>query len=192
MNRLIINFLNIFLVFVLVGQSGVSYAAYRRVNKNLSYLVKNKAVQVAIGKFDKQDDVQYSKEDFIKFLTEELTRHFSNEIKVVSAESEADIVIQGNIKEYYYSEKDPIDNLVGSAAIVLDVIKQDSYGRMQVEIIVYNSKTKKTLWDHLVVATVTRSSMTAKESYALVGRRLAKQVVTKCFGISKNRHHSEM
>lgn len=192
MGKLIMNLLSIFLVFVLVDQSLLSYAAYRRADKNLSYLVRNKAVQVAIGKFDKKNDVQYSAEDLIKFLTEELTRRFSNKIKIVSTESEADIVIQGNIKEYYYTEKDPIDNLVGSAAIVLDVIKQDSYGRMQAEIIVYNSKTKKTLLDQLVVATVTRSSMTAKESYEVVGRRLAKQVVVKCFGISKNRHHSEM
>lgn len=156
-----------------------------RREKSLYYLAKaNRPIKVYMGKFiDSSGSEKINPEEFARVFgqTLEARKDIYIQFKLVENPDEADISISGEIKEYKYSEHDPIDMFMSTYTLILDAMVSQNYVGMIVNYTVKNPKTNKVLWSRRLRPSVTKPDMSEAQSTPLIMEEAAKQFVSKCF-----------
>jgi len=114
-------------------------------------------------------------------LSKALDSRKSINFKTVGEKKNADIVIDTVIKEFIWTEDDPIDMITGAAAVAIDALKQENYGRVQAEFTVSNAKTGKVIWSDVEKATITDEKMSESESIGRLNERLVYVFIREAF-----------
>ena len=107
--------------------------------------------------------------------------HERKSIHFVPAASGADsrLVVQAEIKGFTFSETDPVDMLVGAAAIALDAAKVEHFASIEADFTV--REAGRVRWSDRVRATITDEKMTEPESRTRILERAAHVFVTQAF-----------
>jgi len=162
-----------------------------RREKSLYYLAKAKRpIKVYMGKFinssgsEKIDPGKFAR---VFGQTLEARKDIYIQFKLVENPDEADISISGEIKEYKYSEHDPIDMFMSTYTLILDAMTTQNYVGMVVNYTVKDPKTNKVLWSRRLRPSVTKSDMSEDQSTPLIIEKAANQFVSKCFKRPKRR-----
>jgi len=104
---------------------------------------------------------------------------------IVKSDQEADLIIKGNVKSFYYTANDPIDVFV-PVALVADLLVNKGYARLKFDISVFSTEKNKIVWGKKLKATLSEVGMTADDSVNLIMERAAKIFIRKCFGKPKS------
>lgn len=112
-------------------------------------------------------------------IKEALIARRSHAFEVVRSEASADIIIEVDIIEYFWTEKDPVEAVFPPAAAAIDGAREENYARIMANIMVKSAKNSKKLWSDKIRSALTDDTMTKKESYGLVAERLAKDFVAR-------------
>ncbi len=116
-----------------------------------------------------------------KAFTERKSIHF----KVVPAAEEAEYVLDTEVKGFTFSESDPVDMLMGAAAIALDTATIDHYGTTETTFTLKDAKAGRTVWTDTLRASVTDHTMTEAESHVKVSEKLGEMLMRTAFGKKK-------
>jgi len=162
-----------------------------RREKSLYYLAKAKRpIKVYMGKFiNSSGSEKIDPENFARVFgqTLEARKDIYIQFKLAENPDEADISISGEIKEYKYSETDPIDMFMSTYTLILDAMSSQNYVGMAVNYTVKDPKTNKVLWSRRLRPSVTKSVMSEDQSTPLIIEKAANQFVSKCFKKPKRR-----
>ncbi len=101
---------------------------------------------------------------------------------IVETPEEADIRIDTTIQGFFWTNSDPIDVLIGAAAIAIDTAVVEDYASLQALVTITDMKTSRVLWQDQMNASVTKKPMSQVESLPLVSDDFAKGFVIKSFG----------
>ncbi len=153
---------------------------------NLYPLFHDKIVKVFVNEI--KDSTQEHEVDpkLVKTKIEDaLKKRKSINFQIVDDPSNADILIDAQLNGFMWTDHDPVDMLVGTAAIAYDIATIEDYASLDATLSVVDAKNKKALWKERLNASVTKKPMPRQESVPLVSEELAKLFIKNCF--SKNR-----
>lgn len=125
-----------------------------------------------------------------KDLENALATRMNLDFDIVGAPEAADIIVGCNITEFYWTDEDPIDNITGTAAIVMDYIQKDDYGRIQAVFTVNDREKGSVIWERLLKATITSKSMLEEESIHLLNERIISIFERECLSSKHGRGSS--
>ncbi len=126
---------------------------------------------------DKKADLAGIKAEIEKKLKDRKSITF----QTVDSKEDAGIAIDADIKEFFWSNHDPVDMIVGIGAAAMDAAVQENYSRMQAVFTVTDVRTKKVIWQEKVMATITSKTMTEKDSVPMMSEDVAKAFVKRAF-----------
>ena len=109
----------------------------------------------------------------------------STRFQIASASENADILIETAVTEYYWTNHDPVDMLVGIGATAMDAAVVENYARLQADMIVKDAKKGSVLWRDRLMATITGGKLTEENAPDLINEDLGKVFVRTCFGKKK-------
>ena len=159
-------------------ESGNLYDAYGRSGKVKIY-VDELTDESGTGKMD------------LAGLKAALIKSFSGRksvaIEPVSDRKDADLVVAANVTEYYWTEHDPTDFLVGLGGTIYDAMTQEHYARLQAVFTVSDARTNRVAWHEKLKTTVTDATMTEAESVGRVNEGISKVFIKECFGKKRAR-----
>ena len=118
-------------------------------------------------------------EEIKKNIEKALTGRRSHAFEIVTSQASADIIVEVDVVEYYWTEKDPVEAIFPPAAAAIDAAKEENYARLAANIIVNNAKNGKKLWKDKIRSAITDDTMTKEESYGLTAERLGKDFVSR-------------
>lgn len=179
---------NLFLVLVFITSllySGEAYARRRGTILDFfedKYVIKAYVSDMVNSCGDDKIDVKDLKSGIEKALDSRRSHTF----KIVSEETEADIIINTEIVEYLWTEEDPVDMIMGIATVV-DAAVQDNYARMQIVFTVIDAKDGAQLWREKLQSTITNATMTEEESYSMSNENIVKVFIRKLFAKPRRR-----
>lgn len=130
---------------------------------------------------DKKLDVAGLKTEIEKALAARKSIQF----KVVNQASEAEYTLNGSIKDFGWSDHDPVDMLMGTAAIAVDAAKVEDYAFMIGDFSLKETKSGQLIWKNEVRATVTKGGMSEKDSLPLINEDMADILIRSAFGKKK-------
>ncbi len=134
---------------------------------------------------DPVDTTQEKKVDLkdLKAKFEEaLKNRKSIRFEVVPTREAAQIAVDCQVSELYWTDHDPVDMLMGAASAAYDAMTVEAYARMQAAVTVADVKQSRTIWEDKLIATVTKKDMSQADSAALINEDMAKGFVRACFG----------
>ncbi len=162
--------------------------AYSTDGENLFQLFEGKSVSVYVD--DVKDTTQGHELDSALVRTklrEALRNRKSIHFQIVDRPEEAQIIIKTELKEFMWTDHDPVDMLAGVGMAAMDVAIIEDYARIQADIMVTEGRSKKVLWKYSVMATITQKPMSRTESIPLVTANLAKVFIKECFSRKSRR-----
>lgn len=115
-----------------------------------------------------------------KTLENALAARMTINFAIVSNKKDADVIINFDVVEFLWTDKDPIDSITGIGAIAMDAAIQENYGRIQAEVSVIKAKDQKVMWKRKIKATITDKNMSEGESVDLLNKRLVKMFMKEC------------
>ncbi len=121
-----------------------------------------------------------------KILENQLKTRMTINFNIVDSRDMADIIINCEVLEYFWTEDDPLDTW-GAAAMAIDVAKKENYSRMEALFTVTNAKNGKIILEEKLRATITDDGMSEEDSISMINERIAKIFIRKCFGKPKNK-----
>ena len=156
---------------------------------NLYPLFHDKSVKIYVADVTDATKEHESDAKLIKSKIEEaLKNRKSIQFEIVQDPAAAELLVTANVTEFYWTDHDPVDMLMGAAATAYDIATVEDYARLQAAISVTDAKSKKELWkDEHLVATVTKKPMPKNESVPLVSAELAKVFIRDCFSKSRSK-----
>ncbi len=177
------------ILFSLILSLLFATSVFASMTGNLYLLFHDKTLVVYVA--DVKDSTQGHEVDakLIKIKIEEaLKKRKSITFQITQDPAGADILVDTEVKEFMWTDHDPVDMLMGAAASAYDLATVEDYARLQADMAVIEVKSKKQLWKDHTMATVTKKPMPRNESIPLVAEELAKVFVKNCFskGRSKN------
>ena len=122
------------------------------------------------------------REAFKKALEDTLLARKSIKFQIAPKPSEADLTVDTKITEYYWTDHDPVDMLVGVGGTALDAARVEKYARLQAVLTVTDAKTSRLLWTDKLIATITGDGLTQEEGPARISKDMAEIFVRTCFG----------
>ncbi|MFH1867492.1 MAG: hypothetical protein ABH843_00850 [Candidatus Omnitrophota bacterium] len=120
-------------------------------------------------------------DDLKEKLKDILDNRESINFEVTENNEEADIIIDCDVTKYHWKADDPIDMIVGTAAIAYDALTSENYAYMEAMLTVSDVKTKKQLWEKRLKIDLTRKNMSMEESLPLINERAVKIFMRDCF-----------
>ena len=165
-------------VFFSIFLAAVSWA----VPQSLYPLLDGKTVKVFIA--EPKDSTKEHETDpkALKAKIEDaLVKRKSIAFEAVKDAQAADLLIETNIQEFMWTEHGPVDMLMGVSTAVIDAMTVREYARIQADMTVTDTKSKKELWKYRVMARVKKSPMTRAESIPLVQQEFARTFAKLCF-----------
>jgi len=140
-------------------------------------MVKTYVAPVTDSTGEGRADVRSLRETIESFMMARMTINFN----IVQEASSSDIIIGCDVVEYFWTDKDPIDNITGTVAVAWDAINRQNYARMTAVFTVMDAKTKDILWKKKIKATITDEFMTPDESVKMVNERITKIFMRDAF-----------
>ncbi len=122
-----------------------------------------------------------------KLIEEALVARKSIQFEVVPAREAAEVAVETEIAEYFWTDHDPVDMIMGAGGAAYDAVTVEHYARIQANMTVKDAKTGRALWKDKVMATVTDAKMPEAEGPKLAGQKLAQDFVADAFGKKKGR-----
>jgi hypothetical protein len=145
-------------------------------------------IKVFLGKFTNESgQSQINASDFEKRFEEALENRKSVPFKMVPAASESDVQISCAIKNYMYSETDPITSYGGAAIFLLDAATAENYVEMTGDFSVIDTKSGSVLLREPFKSFI-KHPMTPEESVPLIYEKLSREFLAKSFGKPKKDH----
>ncbi|MCK9554926.1 hypothetical protein M0R36_03790 [bacterium] len=173
-------------LFVLSADTAVA----RRNERRLTDYVNNLEVcKVCIMDFkNSSGNADAGPEVQKQILVNALQKRTSHNFMIVADPSEADIVVNADIKKFLYSEEDPVyDGIIGvgmtpvnPVGLAMDIAIDQNYVENEIEYDITDGKGRK-LWHGDVGSNVTKSDMPLNEAVQFVGERSARNLFLKCF-----------
>jgi len=176
------------MIFALVFITLFSYEASARKKDNLYEkfskrgVVKTYVAPISEPAIETNPDVK----NLRKVLEDQLTVRMSINFDIVDSADEADIIIDCEILEYFWTEEDPIDTW-GWAAMAIDAAKKENYSRMEAVFTVTDAKKGKVILERKIRGMITDDSMSEEESVSMINERIVKIFIIKCFGKPRKR-----
>ncbi len=124
---------------------------------------------------------------FKKELESALAARKSIRFQMLPSPEGADLTIDVQITEYYWTDHDPVDMLMGVGATAMDAARTENYARLQAVFTVRAAKTQKTLWSDKLMATITGGDLTKENGPAMIAKELGQVFVRSCFGKKRTR-----
>jgi len=165
----------LFLSLVFLGSS---YA--RRAKSIYDLFEKNPLLKVYISDIknssgDRKLDLRKIKRE----VENGFSRRKSHRFMVMATDREADIVIDIDVVEYYFTLTDPVDMVIGIIGIAADAAKTDHYARLQANCTVTDTTNNRVVWEEKVLSTKNHSTMTKEESYDIMYEEFAKSFLRR-------------
>ena len=148
------------------------------------YKMFSKKDQVKVFVHDAKDASHAQKVDLGELkreIEDALTSRRSINFEMVSNKEDADILIDCNVKEFVWMKEDPMDDVHGIEAIVLDAVITCNYARLQAIFTVKDGPSGKVLWKRTIKATLTEKDMDEAKSMPMANERVIKVFMRKCF-----------
>ncbi len=123
-----------------------------------------------------------------QMLINALQKRTSHNFMIVGNPSEADIVVNADVKKFLYSEEDPVyDGIIGvgmtpvnPVGLAMDVAIDQNYVENEIGYDITDGRGRE-LWRGKVSSNVTKSDMPLDDAVRLVGERAARNLFLKCF-----------
>jgi hypothetical protein len=125
---------------------------------------------------DKKADIVGLKAAIEKAFTERKSIHF----KPVTDPKDAKIKITVDVKNYYWSDHDPVDMLVGVGATAMDAAMIEDYAFMEADAKIMDAKGSP-LWSQNLISTVTKKPMSPEQALPLINEDFAKNLLKNAF-----------
>ncbi len=149
---------------------------------------KKPSVRVAVAlPTDVSEQKSVSTSGLKKELESALAARKSIRFQTLPSLEGADLTIDVQITEYYWTDHDPVDMLMGVGATAMDAALVENYARLQAVFTVTDVKTQKTLWNDTLMATITGKGLTKENGPAMIAKELAQVFVRSCFGKKRAR-----
>lgn len=151
--------------------------------KNLNSLVTDeKSLKVYLGDFTSQSE-KVPAETMKNILKETLAGRNKEHFIITDKKENSDVIVSWNLTSYKYSNKDPIDNVVGgTTALIVDAMVDQNYAQVQIEYTVTRTKDMKKLWYRKEAISVTQTIMPEPDSIPKVLKEASKRFIYLCFG----------
>ena len=85
---------------------------------------------------------------------------------------EADIIMDCDITEFFWTDTDPVDDITGIGPILLDSAMKESYGRLTCVFTITDAQTGKVLWESKLKATITGNHITSENAAVMLSDRI--------------------
>ena len=150
---------------------------------NLYNLFRKKAVtKVYIPPIENASDSSKAGTDaLMQELKDALINRKSIVFKIVDKKEDSDIVISCNLVTFLWSDKDPIDFIVGVYGVAYDALTTENYAFQEVVFTVTDTKKAKILWSKKLKIEYTKKSMTEDESIPLINKKTVRTFMRDCF-----------
>ncbi len=150
---------------------------------NLYNLFRKKAVtKVYIPPIENVSDNSKADADaLMQELKDALANRKSIVFKIVDRKEDSDIAISCNLVTFFWSDKDPVDLLLGTYAIAYDMLTTESYAFQEVVFTVIDTKKAKILWSEKLKIDYTKKGMTEDQSIPLINKKTVKTFIRNCF-----------
>jgi len=166
----------LFVVSCLLAATGISHA------DNLFPQFGGKIVKVFVANVkDSTKDHEVNSQTLRNELEKALTDRKSIHFQVVPTTEEAQIVIDTDIKEFMWTDHDPIDMLIGVVGIATDAVYVEDYARLQADVTITDKHSQRPLWKERVLATVTKKPMSKVESLPIITKNFVEEFIKNCF-----------
>ena len=119
-------------------------------------------------------------------LEKALANRKSIRFAIVPNQADADLVVAGEILDFYWTDHDPVDMLMGGGSAAYDASTIENYARMDASLAVSDKNGRK-LWEDKLGATITSKTLTEAESPAKINEDMAKVFVSAAFGKKRTR-----
>ena len=174
-----------FIVFSVTGVLLILNLSQVATASNLYDFVSNmRTVNLKVNQFSASGETgEIDARKLTDILKTALSERKSVKFSIVDNAGAADLEISGEITDFIYLEKDPIDIFI-PAGLVLDLLTTQSYARLRFKIKVHDIKKDKIVFEKLLKATITKAGMSREESIPLITKRAAKVSIIECFGKS--------
>ena len=167
------------LLFILLSTT----QGFCRDKTGLYNLFRKKAVTKVY--FSPIENLSNSPKADISSLAQKLKEAFKSrksiKFDIVGSEADSDIIIACDLVTFYWSDKDPIDLIVGVYAIAYDLLTTESYAFQEVVFSVTDTKKKKLLWNKKLKIDLTKKDMTEDESILLINQKTVSTFMRDCF-----------
>lgn len=97
---------------------------------------------------------------------------------VVPDKAGADIIMDSDIVEFFWTDTDPVDEITGIGPILMDAAMKEHYGRLTVVFTITDAKNGREVWKRKMKATITGDDITPENSAEMLCGRMMK-VLTK-------------
>ncbi len=146
-------------------------------------LFDGKAVKVYLAEVqDSTPDHKLNVSDVKPTLSKALANRKSIRFEIVEGKEQADLLIETEIRSFYWTDHDPVDMLMGIGGTAADAAIREDYARVEADFTVTDLRKNRVLWKDRVMATITKKPMSEAESIPLVTEDLAKVFIRECFG----------
>ncbi len=125
---------------------------------------------------DKKVDTTALKAAVEKALFERKSIHF----KQATDSKDAHLKVSIDVKNYYWSDHDPVDMLMGVGGAAMDAAVIEDYAFMQADVRIVDNKDKM-IWSESVTSTITKKDMPADKAIVLINDDFAKSFVKSAF-----------
>ncbi len=123
-------------------------------------------------------DMSLMKQEIQDALSERKSIHFKN----VSDPEAADLAVETDIREYHWSDHDPVDMLMGVSSAAMDAASVEDYAELHAEVTVTDVKKNRVLWKDRIRSAITKKPMSKIESVPLLAKAFSKDFIKQCFG----------
>jgi len=146
-----------------------------------SFLKDRRQVRICIDLKNSSADKRVDTALLKKILEEGFLARRSYDFQIADTPDKADLILDGDVKEYLWQTVDPVDEVWGAVSTAMDAAIADNYARMQVQMELIEAKNSRVIWSDKVQSTVTHHVMPQDASYDIVYKRFLKSLMTELF-----------
>jgi hypothetical protein len=136
---------------------------------------------------DKTEKKKVNVESLKSAIEKALKERQSVRFDILRSTDEAELVVETEITEFYWTDHDPVDMIMGLGGTAMDVAKVECYARLTANYKVKDGKSGSTLWSDKLKATLTKGGMSEAQSLELIGDDAAKVLMKEAFGKKRSR-----
>jgi hypothetical protein len=149
-------------------------------NRIIAFLEKKGVTKAYISAVtNSTGDRNVNEKNVKKSIEEALRVRRSHTFEIAKSEASADITVEVDIVEYFWTEKDPVEAVFPPAAAAIDGARDENYARLAANIVVKDAENGKKLWGDKIRSAITDDTMSKKASYGLISKELAKDFVAR-------------
>jgi hypothetical protein len=176
------------LIAILIGFLACPNLCVRADEAGLYHRFNGKSVKVHLAPVkDSTADHKVDPARLHKGLEEALRARKSIRFVMVPRLEEAEILIEADIKDFMWTDHDPVDMITGIGGTAADAVIVEDYAKLHADVRVTDVSKNKVIWQRRVRATKTKKPMSEAESIPLIIEDFAKTFIRECFGKPRGR-----